>query len=201
MKKFLSKVILLFICTGLCFGYVIKFKEDYYNLYHIHHQQLPDDCIENIYWLERAVEADFANPQYARNTTILNQIQWEKYRYLFMMHINLKLIEQHLRLGRIYDKKVACFFDAPWKDAYLHDLDKAQSCYEAGLYYWREARLWSEKANDTKFRFLFLQGLDAWQDESYRIAEGELDYEAMLNRELNRIKKVKADFEKMGYTY
>ena len=33
-------------------AYMVKYKEDWYRLYHIHYQQYPDDCIENIYWLE-----------------------------------------------------------------------------------------------------------------------------------------------------
>ena len=53
---------------------------------------------------------------------ITTKTEWEKYRYLFQMHLNLKLIEQHLRLGRIYDKKVAYFYDAPWKDEYLRKI-------------------------------------------------------------------------------
>jgi len=46
-------------------AYMVKYKEDYYRLYHVHYQQYPDDCIENIYWLEKAVQADFCNPLYS----------------------------------------------------------------------------------------------------------------------------------------
>ena len=38
-------------------AYMISFKEEYYKLYHIHYQQYPDDCMENIYWLEKAVKS------------------------------------------------------------------------------------------------------------------------------------------------
>ena len=60
-------------------AYMVKYKEDFYKLYHVHYQQQPDDCIENIYWLEKAVKADFCNPLYAY-TKIENELQWEKYR-------------------------------------------------------------------------------------------------------------------------
>ena len=174
-KHCLQVLILLTVCAGIntqtAHAYVAKYKEDYYRLYHIHYQQLPDDCIENIYWLEKAVNADFCNPQYAM-ATIQNENQWEKYRALFMMHVNLKLIEQYLRLGRIYDKDVAYFYDAPWKDEYVRDLQKALSCYEAGYYYWEEAKLWAEKANVTKFYFLFITDQQAWEDERERIVTG-----------------------------
>lgn len=139
-------------CALLFSSYAITYKEQYYKLYHIHYQQYPDDVMGNIYWLERAVAADFANPQYAL-ARITDKTDWEKYRYLFMMHVNLKLIEQHMRLGRTWDKKIAYFYDAPWKEEYLRNLETAESCYRAGLYYWTEARLWAEKANQQKFRF------------------------------------------------
>ena len=169
-------------------AYMVKYKEDFYKLYHVHYQQYPDDCIENIYWLEKAVEADFCNPLYAM-AKIETEKQWEKYRYLFQMHVNLKLIEQHLRLGRIYDKKCVYFYDAPWKDEYLNNLEKTLSCYEAGLYYWQEAKLWFEKANASSFNFLFITELQNWEDERERIKTGELNYEKILNREIERVKK------------
>ena len=175
---------------------MIKYKEDYYKLYHIHYQQYPDDVMENIYWLEQAVRADFCNPLYAK-CKIENETEWEKYRYLFMMHLNLKLIEQHLRLGRIYDKKVANFYDAPWKDLYIENLEKTLSCYETALIYWQEAQLWAEKSNVPKFNFLFLTGIQAWEDERERINTGKLDYSKTLNREISRVKKVIEDFKNM----
>ena len=179
--------------TTRAISYMVKFKEDWYRLYHVHYQQYPDDCIENIYWLEKALQADFANPLYAR-VKISNEKEWEKYRYLFQMHINLKLIEQHLRLGRTYDKKVAYFYDAPWKDEYLRNLEKAVSCYKASLSYWTEALQWAEKANAPGFKFLFMTEMQNWEDERERIKTGELDYGKMLSREISRVEKVKADF-------
>lgn len=195
--KLFSTLILAFtmfvISTPNANAYMVKFKEDYYRLYHIHYQQLPDDCIENIFWLEKAVQADFANPQYA-DAKITSKKEWEKYRYIYMMHLNLKLIEQHLRLGRIYDKKVAYFYDAPWKEQYLRDLEKAKTCYTAGLTYWKEAKLWAEKASTAGFNFLFIKDLQNWEDERERIQTGELNYEKILNREINRVQGVIDDF-------
>lgn len=187
--RFLVVAALLAAVPSSLSAYVCKYKEDYLKLYHVHYAQLPDDCMENIYWLERAVSADFANPRYAY-VKIENEEQWEKYRYLFQMHVNLKLIEQHLRLGRIYDKKVAYFYDAPWRDEYLRNLEKTKSCYEAAYYYWQEARLWAEKANVTKFRFMNLSGVQDWEDERERISTGRLDYTKILDRENERVQKV-----------
>ena len=193
MKKRIFSIILLvsiiFLHTTPSFSYMVKYKEDWYKLYHVHYQQYPDDCIENIYWLEKAAQADYCNPQFT-DAKITTEKEWEKYRYLFQMHINLKLIEQHLRLGRTYDKKCIYFYDAPWKDEYLRNLEKAKTCYEAGYYYWKEAQLWAEKANISQFNFLYITDLQNWEDERERIVTGELDYKKMLDRELARLNKV-----------
>lgn len=197
LKTIIVSLCLIAFCAVQASAYMVKYKEDWYRLYHIHYQQKPDDCIENIYWLEKAVQADFANPLYA-NAKIDNEKQWEKYRYLFQMHLNLKLIEQHLRLGRIYDKKVAKFYDAPWKDEYIRNLEKALSCYQSGLYYWQEAQLWAEKANVKEFNFLYLTDLQYWEDERERIKNGELNYTKMLEREIKRVSQVRDDFIAMS---
>lgn len=203
MKKIFRAIfvaIALIFTVSPAFSYMVKYKEDYYKLFNVHYQQYPDDVMENIYWLEKAVHADFCNPLYA-GVKIDNEDDWEKYRYLFMMHINLKLIEQHLRLGRTYDKKTAKFYDAPWKDLYIENLKKAKSCYEAGLYYWQEAKLWAEKANVGKFKFLFLTDIQNWEDERERVGNGNLDYDKILNREISRVQAVIDDFEKMEDGY
>lgn len=174
-------------------AYVVQYKEQFYELYHVHYNQYPDDSMENIYWLERAIEADFANPLYAQGK-ITTEKEWEKYRALFMMHINLKLVEQHLRLGLKWDKQVAYFYNAPWKAQNLDSLKTAETCYKTGLYYWNEAKIWAEKANVREFRFLFLVDLPTWEDERERIAIGKLDYERTINRELARLEKVRATF-------
>lgn len=203
MKRLISALLVLitlsFIAPEPGYSYACKYKEDYYRLFHIHYQQYPDDVMENIYWLEKAVKADFCNPLYAQ-CTINDEKDWEKYRYLFMMHINLKLIEQHMRLGRVFDKKVAHFYDQPWADEYIRNLKKALGCYETGLIYWQEAKLWAEKANTSSFRFLFLPDIQNWEDERERVGTGKLDYEKILNREITRVKKVIDDFEAMNDT-
>lgn len=204
MKKinfiFALLAVLSLLCPPAASAYMVKYKEDYYKLFHVHYQQYPDDVIENIYWLEKAVQADFCNPLYT-GVKIEDEKDWEKYRYLFMMHINLKLIEQHMRLGRTYDKQVAHFYDAPWKDVYIENLEKAKSCYTAGLFYWKEAKLWAEKANTGSFKFLFITDRQAWEDERERISTGKLDYEKILSREIARVQNVIDAFSKMEKEY
>lgn len=181
-------------------AYFVKYKEQYYKLYHIHYQQYPDEIIENIYWLEKAINADFCNPLYALGK-ITNKTDWEKYRYLFMMHLNIKMTEQHLRLGMKYDKQTAYFYNAPWKEQNIESLTIAEEYYKTALFYWKEATVWAEKANVRKFQFLFLTDLQYWEDERVRIAQKKLDYERTITRELDRLEKVRAEFMQMEETY
>jgi hypothetical protein len=47
-----------------------------------------------------------------------------------------------------------------------------------------------------------LTDIQNWEDERERISAGKLNYEKMLNRELDRIEKVRRDFMAMdGQTY
>ncbi|MEL3912541.1 hypothetical protein [Treponema pedis] len=190
--------ILLFSLTAVqsIFPYFVEYKEQYYKLYHIHYEQNPDNIIENIYWLEQAINADFCNPLYALGK-IETKKQWEKYRYLFMMHLNLKMVEQHLRLGSKFDKQAAYFYNFPWKEQNIDSLGKAEEFYKTALVYWYEAKLWAEKANIRQFQFLFLEDLQDWEDERERIADGSLNYERIINRELRRLSKVREEFMNM----
>ncbi|MDR0562611.1 MAG: hypothetical protein LBG73_07965 [Spirochaetaceae bacterium] len=199
MKKplILTGLLLLFLSVQTNLNaYVVRYKEQFFRLYHIHYMQNPDDTMENIYWLEEAVKADFANPLYAV-ARIENEVQWEKYRYLFMMHLNLKLIEQYIFLGNKWNKRNAYFFNAPWKEQNLESLTIAETCYQTALYYWNQALVWAEKAQDRRFRFINLERIQNWEDEAFRIERKSLDYAKTLNRELGLLQKTRETFEAM----
>lgn len=194
MKRFGLFVLFLSLSLLICDAFPVYYKEQYYKLFHVHYIQYPDDTIENIYWLEKARQADFCNPLYAL-AKIPDEKHWEKYRYLFNMHIELKLIEQYMYLGAKYDKQVAYFYNAPWKKENLESLKIAETAYKAALAYWKTAVEWSQKAE--KLRFIQLPEIQFWNDESYRISQGELNYARIIARELERLEKVRAAFMAM----
>ena len=202
MKTFFkSTVILVLLAVSLPVnGYFVTYKEQYYRLFHLHYMQYPDDTMENIYWLEKALKADFANPLYAL-ALIEDEIQWEKYRNLFTMHINIKLIEQYLFLGNKWNKRNAYFYNAPWKDQNLESLETAETCFRTALYYWDEAVAWAQKANDRRFRWINLQKVQFWEDEAYRIENGKLNYGRTITRELDMLQKVREKFQAMENHY
>jgi hypothetical protein len=177
-------------------AYFVTYKEQYYRLYHLHYIQYPDDTMENIYWLEKALQADFANPLYAL-ALIEDEVQWEKYRYLFTMHLHLKLIEQYLFLGNKWNKRNAYFYNAPWKAQNLESLDTAETCFQTALFYWQGASQWAEKALEGRFRFINLERVQFWEDEAGRIEDKSLDYEKIITRELALIQEVREKFQGM----
>lgn len=195
MKRVVFCVLLLILCVPGLWSYQVYYKEQYYKLFHTHYIQYPDDTIENVYWLEQARNANFANPLYAM-AKIPDEKHWERYRYLFNMHIELKLIEQHLYLATKYDKRIAYFFNAPWKRENLESIAIAETAYKAGLYYWKTAQEWAAKAN--RMRWTLLPEVQFWIDEAYRIESGELDYGRTIERELARLYEVRAAFEAMS---
>ena len=197
------KLILIFLFLNIAIpvnSYFVTYKEQWYRLFHIHHNQAPDDSMENIYWLEQAIKAPFANPLYAL-AKIENEIQWEKYRYLFNMHLYIKLIEQYMFLGNKWNKRNAYFFNAPWRDQNLESLEIAETCYRTALYYWDYALEWAEKANERRFRWIDLEKVQFWQDEARRIENGRLNYGRTIQRELDALQRVREQFESMEKWY
>ncbi|MCL2190457.1 MAG: hypothetical protein FWB79_00525 [Treponema sp.] len=177
-------------------AYTVTFKEQFYRLFHMHLTRDPDNFIENIFWLERALAADFANPLHAL-ALIETEIQWELYRYLFMMHLNVKMVEQYLFLGNMWNKRRAFFFNAPWRDQNLESLEIAEKTFRAAMYYWEAAQRWAALARDRRFRFVELPRVQFWVDSAYRIETGDLNYGRTIRRELANIQRVREQFRAM----
>ena len=196
MKRIVLLLLVLALgCTTLS-GYRILYAEQYYRLFHLHFYRYPDDCMENIHYLEEALKADFCNPLYAL-AEIRDKRQWERYRYLFRMHVNLLLIRQYLRLGSGWDKQVAYFYNAPWKEQNLKSLDTAEEIYRVALHYWDQALKWSGEVKNVR---LHLESAQFWEDEHYRIETGELDYSMIIRGHLDRLQRVRETFENMAET-
>ena len=195
-KLWLIPLLLLIPVLGAS-AWRILYAEEYYKLYHEHLHHYPDDTMEDIYYLETALKADFANPLYAL-APIKDKDEWERYRDLFTMHLNLKLIACYLTLGNKYDKMVAYFYNYPWKRQNLESLDTAEKVYKVAYGYWTKAKEWSAKA--WAMRDVHLDAIEEWQDENFRIETGELNYQDTIDEQLARLSKVRADFQKMDNT-
>lgn len=196
MKKTILFLLIILISSNPLWAYKILYAEQFYRLYHSHLYQYPDDSAENIYYLGMALRSDFANPLNAL-AEINDEKEWEKYRYLFYMHVNLRIIETYIKMAVKFDRQEAYFYNAPWKDANIDSLNKARECYVYALNYWDDAQEWSKKASDQKFAWMFIDDIQYWEDENFRIQEGDLDYGAVLDKQLKRVDRIIAEFEAM----
>jgi hypothetical protein len=196
-------LVLAVLILGVCLpatAWRILYAEQYYRLYHEHFYHYPDDTMESIHYLELALKSDFApfaNPLYAM-ATIRDRTEWERYRYLFYTHVNLKLIYLYLSLGSKYDKQVAYFYNYPWKRQNLESLETAEKVYRVAYGYWEKAREWSAKAWD--MRSVHLEQVQQWEDENFRIETGDLDYGEILDEQLARLARVRETFQRMDST-
>ncbi len=195
MKRLLTLGLLALAVAVPASAYKILYAEQWYKLVHRHLSESPDDALENIYYLERALRADFANPLNAL-TPIKDEKEWARYRALFRMHVNLVLVQQTLTLGSSFDKQQAYFYNYPWKAANLDSLNKAEKIYQTALGYWKDAQGWAaEAANKPPVWF---ENLQYWIDEQNRIESGELDYTRIIQKQLDRVAAVRAKFQAMG---
>lgn len=200
MKRALVLAVLILVVCMPATAWRILYAEQYYRLYHEHFYHYPDDTMESIHYLELALKSDFApfaNPLYAL-ATIRDRTEWERYRYLFYTHINVKLIYLYLTLGSKYDKQVAYFFNYPWRRQNLESLETAEKVYRVAYGYWEKAREWSAKA--WGMRSVHLEQVQNWEDESFRIETGDLDYGDILDEQLARLARVRETFQRMDST-
>lgn len=193
MKRLLFAFFFVSVSLSSLQAYNVLYAEQFYRLYHDHFHRYPEDSLENIFYLEKALGSDFANPLNAL-AVIENPKEWERYRYLFYMHVNLKLTELYLSLGAKYDKRHAYFYNYPWKQENLKSLDKAERIYSMARYYWNEALGWSKKIPPS---FITLEEIQYWEDENYRIRTKDLDYGMIIDSQLERLESVRSDFLEM----
>jgi hypothetical protein len=126
---------------------------------------------------------------------VKTETDYERYKLLFKMHLNLKMVEQYLILGSKYDKFEVYFFNknGPWRNDICQSLDTAEQAYNVALFYWEEARVWSKKA--WPLRMIHMEEIQAWSDENFRIETMDLDYKAIIQKHLLRISRTRAYLE------
>ncbi|MCL2294781.1 MAG: hypothetical protein FWC36_07945 [Spirochaetes bacterium] len=195
MIKLKIVFLLIFLVLPLTsvFAHRILYAEEFYRLYHrqLHHYK--EDHLENIFWLEQALRADFANPLNAL-AVIRTPQEWERYRNLFRMHVSLKLVESYLGLGSRFDRMQANFFNAPFRDINIRSLERAREIYEFARIYWEEALRWSAKVPRS---WIVLEEVQHWEDQAHRIREGLLNYNTVINRHIARIDRLIEEFRNM----
>ncbi|MGL4524552.1 MAG: hypothetical protein ACRCVN_03400 [Spirochaetia bacterium] len=196
MRRLLIIFSFLIISHHSVWAYKIQYAEQWYKLFHQHLYRMPEDEAENLAYLEESLKAPFANPLYAL-ARINDKQEWEFYRYLFKLHVNLQIVRTYRQIGMKYDREFVYFFNAPFKRQNLESLEIAEKYYQRALYFWNEALPWVEKANDKRFRWMYLPEIANWRNELRQINESQLDFEKILGQDLSRLEKNRAQFEAM----
>ena len=195
----LTIIILFFLIpSGSLFAWKVQYAEQFYKLYHQQMYRYPEDSAENIYYLSMALKSPFANPLNAL-ATIEDKKEWEKYRNLFEMHVYLRITDEYLAMAARYDKFNAYFYNYPWKSANLDSLRTAESYYKLALETWELAQSYSQVARENRFRWINLEEIQYWEDEAFRIEQGDLDYRDIIENHLSRLERMRDEFKNMDY--
>ncbi len=191
-------MLFLLLPSGGLFAWKVQYAEQFYKLYHQQMYRYPEDSAENIYYLSMALKSPFANPLNAL-ARIEDEKEWEKYRNLFEMHVYLRITDEYLAMAAKYDKFNAYFYNYPWKSANLDSLRTAESYYKLALETWELAQSYSQVARENRFRWINLDEIQYWEDEAFRIEQGDLDYRDIIENHLARLIRVRDEFKNMDY--
>ncbi len=177
-------------------AYRYAYAEQYYKLYRRNLYYYPEDIMSNINYLLAARSSPFVNPLNAL-AKINDKKEWKYYQALFTMHVNLMLVKEHMNLADRFDKYNAYFYNAPWRRSNLDSLDKAESYYKMALKFWSEVLRWAIEASKPEYKWLQLERLASWQTELANINDQTIDYQAIIQRDLERLQQVRSKFESM----
>ncbi|UGQ17565.1 hypothetical protein [Borrelia sp. RT1S] len=176
------------------------YAEQWYVTFNTQMKRRPQNFKRNIFLLKNALDFPFGNPQYSL-AKVETKEEWDKYKLLFKMHVNLLLVKQHLYLGDLFDTRHVHFYKTPRKNGILENLNKAANFYKIAVSYYKEALTLHKKLKGYKSTIIQSDGIENWEDEHYRIEIKELDYFDIIEKELTRIEKTKNFFNKKPNHY
>ncbi len=163
----------------------IHYKEDFFRLYNEWLYADEDSISRNIYFLEMAYVVPFDHPIKAL-APITDEIQYERYKNLLMMHICTLLTKGYIDYGYLYMKEHIYFYNAEYKKDYLDGYDIAEYYFKHARNYWDQAVGFADAADNIKS---LKPDLPHMEDELYRIKSGSLDYYKVVNNLFERINK------------
>ncbi|WP_232535960.1 hypothetical protein [Borrelia sp. A-FGy1] len=171
------------------------YAEQWYVIFNAQMKRKPQNFTRNIFFLKNALKFPFGNPKYSL-TKVETKEEWDKYKLLFKMHVNLLLVKQHLYLGDLFDTRYVYFYKTSKRDGILENLNKATNFYKIASSYYTKALTHHKKLKKYKSTTIKNDGITNWEDEYYRIENKELDYYNIIEKELIRIEKTKDFFIK-----
>jgi hypothetical protein len=159
----------------------LYYAEEFYlyvmNLYHTN-----PNLERNIRFMQWALEAPFDNP--VRSLALIKtQNDFERYKLLFKLHVNMLIIDSTLQLARRFDKEHVYFFNLWWAKSLKESFSFARYNYEVSLNYWDEVLKLAEALDRTPGRL----NLEAWEDEYEAVRSGDFDYAKIVRRHLAKL--------------
>ena len=159
----------------------LYYAEEFY-LYVMNLYYTNPNLERNIRFMQWALKAPFDNP--VRSLALIKtENDFNRYRVLFKLHMNLLIIDSCLQLARRFDKEHVYFFNL-W---YAQDLQKsfaiARYYYKVALNYWEEAKKYAEICSSMPGRIT----IDQWEDDLFIIQEGELNYKTIISEQINKL--------------
>ncbi|UPA18246.1 hypothetical protein bpuCAU1_000810 [Borrelia puertoricensis] len=197
-KKFFILCLIIFsilLITNINASSKFFYAEQWYVIFNEQMKKNPNNYKRNIFFLQNALKYPFGNPNYSLSK-IETREEWDKYKLLFKMHVNLLLVKQHLYLGDLFDTKHTYFYKTPKKKGILANLNKSTKFYKIATDYYTEALKYHKQLQKYKFTKMQSDGITNWEDEYHRIETKELNYYDIIARELTRIEQTKKFFQK-----
>jgi hypothetical protein len=171
----------------------IHYKEDFFRLYNQWLYQDLDSISRNIYFLELAYVVPYDHPIKAL-TVITNEIQYEHYKNMLMMHICVMLAQEYINYGQMYVKDHLYFFNEEFKKEYQDGYDIAEFYFNCSRRYWVEAVDFAKKADAV---LGYRTSLQYMEDEIYRIKTLDLNYDKVIDTIMAKINKNRQEIVRM----
>lgn len=162
----------------------ISYAEDLYECYRLPMYYTEDDLLQNIYYLQLALEAPFGWTHRAY-CIIETKQQRQKYKDLMQMQFNYLITKNYIYAAGMYDKQHYYYYNEQFKEDIKKGYEYAKGYYEEALKYWKDARKLAVK---TVKNPSYIE-LDRMVDKAYKIAKKDVDYGRTIARKLKEIEK------------
>lgn len=168
----------------------IVYAEDFYRLYRLPMYYHKDDLIQNIVYLDKALNAPFDFVHRAI-CIIETKEEYRKYKDLLHMQFYYLITQNYIYLAAEYDKQHYYWYNDQFKKEIAEGFDIAEEYYQHAQTYWA---LTKEKARAVRRNKAYIE-LDVLLDKAYAIDVGEVDYAKTAARAIAQINKKRALME------
>ncbi len=171
----------------------VYYAEDFYELYARRSYYGEEEINLNILFMQGALQAPY-RPAYKSLVPIHTEREHEKYRNLLKMHANVRILQDYLYLGRIYDMQKIYFYHEPFQEDLIKSLQRAEYYYLLARDYWTDVK---RHAVDAYVMKDIRIPIDHLEDEMRFIVQRDVDWQ--FDRIIAvHLAKVRAHLESLG---